>query len=174
MLFLKKFFVIYLVLILFIPIQLLADYESDIGMGKMKGKRDAMKDVNKICWLGAGATIIGFGVAMIWRSSEPDPAEFVGKSPEYVKAYTESYNSRVKREQIIYGSLGCAATLLGIAMLAIVNDILNDVDSDCVNLKGCFDSCFESTEETESCFENPNCFENSDCSSGSSSCAESN
>jgi len=168
-LFLKKFFAVYFVLILFIPIQMLADYESNIGMGEMKGKRDAMGDVNKICWLGAGATIIGFGVAMIWRSSEPDPAEFVGKSPEYVKAYTESYNSRVKREQIVYSSLGCAGTLLGIAMLVIVNDIVNDVESDCVDLKGCFNNCFESTEETEGCINS-----GGGCSDGSSSCAESN
>lgn len=170
MLFLKRFFAVYLVLIPFIPIQLLADNGSDIGMGKMKGKRDAMGDVNKICWLGAGATIIGFGVAMIWRSSEPDPAEFVGKSPEYVKAYTESYNSRVKREQIVYSSLGCAGTLLGVAMLVIISDILDDVETNCININ----SCFESTEETEGCLDNANCFENSDCSSGSSSCAESN
>ena len=170
MLFLKRFFVIYFVLIFSMPVQLLAYDEFEMDMGKMKGARDAMGDVNKICWLGAGATIIGFGVAMIWKSSEPDPAEFVGKSPEYVKAYTESYNSRVKKEQIIYSSLGCAGTVLTITMLVLVSDVLDGINTNCINLN----SCFESTDETESCIENPNCFDNSNCSSGSSSCTQSN
>jgi hypothetical protein len=169
-LFLKKFFAWHLVLILTIPVQLLAYDEPEVDMGKMKGTRDAMGDVSKICWLGAGATIIGFGVAMIWQSSEPDPAEFVGKSPEYVKAYTESYNSRVKREQIIYGSLGCAGTVLTITMLVLVSDVLGDIETNCINLDG----CFENTEETEGCLDNSNCFDNTDCGSGSSSCAQSN
>jgi hypothetical protein len=169
-LFLKRFFVIYLVLILSMPVQLLAYDESDIDMGKMKGKKDAMGDVNKICWLGAGVTIIGFGVAMIWQSSEPDPAGFVGKSPEYVRAYTESYNSRVKKEQIIYSALGCAGTVLTVTMLVLISDVLGDLEANCINL----DACFENTEETESCIESPNCFDNTDCGSGGSSCAESN
>jgi len=169
-LFLKKKLAVYLILILFLPVQLLAYDEPEVDMGKMKGTRDAMGDVSKICWLGAGATIIGFGVAMIWKSSEPDPAEFVGKSPEYVKAYTESYNSRVKREQIIYSSLGCAGTVLTITMLVLVSDVLGDIETNCINLDG----CFESTEETEGCLNNSNCFDNTDCGSGSSSCAQSN
>jgi hypothetical protein len=170
MLFFKRFFVWYLVLILSVPLQLLAYDESEMDMGKMKGARDAMEDVNKVCWLGAGATIIGFGVAMIWRSSEPDPAEFVGKSPEYVKAYTEAYNSRVKKEQIIYSSLGCAGTVLTVTMLVLVSDVLGELEENCINL----DACFEGTDESEGCLDNSNCFDNTDCGSGNSSCFESN
>ena len=168
MLFLNKLFCFYLMLTFFITVQIFAEAATEINRGDLEGKRAAMEDVNKVCWLGAGATIIGFGVAMIWRSSEPDPAEFAGKSPSYIRAYTESYNSRVKREQIVYSSLGCAGTLLVVGTVVLISNAASDVESDCVRIDNCFDGCFESTEETEGCLNS-----GGGCSDGGgSSCAE--
>ena len=168
MLFLKRFFLFYLVLTLFLPVKIFAEAATEISRGNLEGKRAAMEDVNKVCWLGAGATILGFGVAMVWSSSDPDPAEFTGKSPEYVRAYTESYNSRVKKEQIIYSSIGCAGTLLVVGMIVLISNAASDVESDCVRIDNCFDGCFESTEETEGCLNS-----GGGCSDGSgSSCAD--
>lgn len=168
----KKHFFVYLLLSLFISVQLLAGEEPDLNMGKKEGGRAAIKDVNKICWVGAGLTMIGVGAAMIWRTSEPDPAEFVGKSPEYVKSYTESYNSRVKRERLIFSSLGCSLTLFSIGLVALANESCDAFDW------GCLDPVFggtcleaDSDTEAESCIGNSGCLENS--SSGGSSCVES-
>jgi len=102
---LKICLLLYLALSLLIPTQLLASEELDQYEVKSEAGRDASRNVNKACWVGAGMTLIGTGIAMMWHSSSPDPAVFVGKSPEYIRAYTDAYNSRVKRIQTVYSLL---------------------------------------------------------------------
>ncbi len=173
--FLKICFMLYLVLTLIIPIQMLAAEEHGQYMAKSEAERAADRDVNKACWLGAGMTVVGAGIAMIWNSSSPDPSEFAGKSPEYIRAYTDAYRSRVKSRQTIYSCIGCGFTLTmaGCAIAAIeINEGCQDwTDENCLP-----QSCYSSSEEESSCITGSSCGSGDDgssCGSGDdgSSCS---
>jgi len=162
---LKVFSIVCLSLILSIQLQA-EDLQVDY-MAKANAERAANRDVSKACWFGAGMTIIGGGAALIWHSSSPDPLAFAGKSPEYIRAYSDAYSSRVKKIQSIYSCLGCATTLTmtGCALLMI------ELNSGCQDWgdENCFpESCISSSDEP-SCINTSN--EGSSCgsSSGSSS-----
>lgn len=168
-----------LLLTLFIPAQLLVGEELDNYMVKSEAERAANRDVNKACWFGAGMTIIGSGVALMWHSSSPDPVAFAGKSPEYIRAYSDAYNSRVKKIQTVYSCLGCATTMTiaGFTLLMIeLNNSCTD-DEDCIlSEEGCNnwqeENCCTigtSSEDGSSCgsSDNSSCGGSSD---GGSSC----
>lgn len=167
--FLKIFFILYLASTLILPTQLLAAEELDKYMAKNEAEKDANRDVNKNCWFGAGMTVVGTGIAMMWHSSSPDPAVFTGRSPEYIRAYTDAYKSRARRIQTMYSCLGCATTLTiaGCALLAIeVNQSCQDWNEESCTIFP--ESCYSSSDgETTSCGEGSTCNTGSD---GGSSC----
>jgi uncharacterized membrane protein YgcG len=172
--FLKLSFVFYLTLILILPTQLCAGEELDRYMAKSEAEGAANRDVNKACWFGAGMTIIGTGVAMIWHSSSPDPAAFAGRSPEYIRAYTDAYRARVRRNQTMYSCIGCGfiLTMAGCAITLIeINEGCQETQSGCAYYESCLNDCSSSSAETE---ETSSCGEGSSCGSGSegSSCGE--
>jgi uncharacterized membrane protein YgcG len=142
---LKTFFVLSLMLLL--SMQLLAAEALDQYMAKSEAERAANNDVNKACWFGAGMTIIGAGVAMIWASSSPNPAVFAGRSPLYIRTYTNAYRSTVRRTQTMYSCIGCGFTLTmaGCALLAM------EVNEDCN------ESCATYNEESCDNFMSENC-----------------
>jgi hypothetical protein len=148
--FLKICLLIYLALSLILPLQLLAEEELSLNTAKIKAERDANADVNKACWFGAGLTIIGAGVAMIWQSSSPDLSIFAGKSSEYIMAYTDAYESEVRRIQTVYSFIGCgiSLTLSCLLTITIINEAANAYD-DCL---GCLES---SEEESSGCWSSP-------------------
>ena len=168
--FLKFCFILFLTLTLIVPTQLLAGEELDQYMAKSVAERAASRDVNKACWLGAGMTLVGTGIAMMWHSSSPDPAAFAGRSPEYIRAYTDSYKSRVKRIQTVYSCIGCASTLTiaGCALLTIeLNEGCQDWNEESCNIVP--QSCYSSSEEESSCITGSSCGEGSSCGSSSGS-----
>jgi len=127
--FLKVCVILSLTLFLVLPTRLLAAEELDRYMAKSEAEKTANNDVNRACWFGAGMTVIGTGVAMIWQSSSPDPAAFAGRSPVYVRTYTDAYRSRVRRVQTMYSCIGCGFTLTvgGCALLTMeVNESCNE------------------------------------------------
>ena len=140
--FLKICLLIYLSLTLILPVHLLGDEELSLNMAKVEAERDAHSNVNKACWLGAGLTIIGAGVAMIWQSSTPDPSIFTGKSPEYIRAYTDAYKSEVRKIQTVYSFIGCSVSLAASCLLtiAVINATANASEN-------CLSGCLESSEE---------------------------
>lgn len=167
--FLKGCFVLFLILTLILPAQLLAAEELDKYMVKSSAEKAADRDVNKACWLGAGMTVVGAGIAMIWHSSSPEPSEFAGRSPEYIRAYTDAYRSRVRSRQAMYSCIGCGFTLTmaGCALAAIeTNEGCQDwSDENCLP-----QSCYSSSEEESSCITGSSCGSGDDgssCSSGS-------
>jgi hypothetical protein len=145
--FLKVCFMLSLILTLNLPTQLLAAEELDRYMAKSEAERAANNDVNKACWFGAGITVVGTGIAMIWPSSSPNPAAFAGRSPVYIRTYTNAYNSRVRRTQTLYSCLGCSFTLTmaGCALLAM------EVNEDCN------ESCATYNEESCDNYMSENC-----------------
>jgi hypothetical protein len=170
----KKLKILSIVCLLFnliLSIQLQAQETDDNYMAKANAERAANRDVSKACWFGAGMTIVGSGVALMWHSSSPDPAAFVGKSPEYIRIYSDAYSSRVKKIQTFYSCLGCGTTLTmaGCAILMIeLNQGCQDwSDENCLP-----DACYSSSPERTSCINGSD--ESSSCgSSDGSSCGSS-
>jgi hypothetical protein len=155
--FLRMCLVLYLAAIIIIPSQLFATEELDIYAAKKEAEKVADQNVNKTCWFGGGffMNLLAAGAALIWSSS-PDPAAFAGKSPEYIRAYINAYNSRTKRAQIMYSSLGCAvSTTLVVGAFILSEDFREEACGD--PLMNCFENaCLEGsdgTEETKSCGE---------------------
>jgi len=148
--FLKICLLIYLAISLILPVQLLADEELYQNTAKNEAERAADADVNEACWIGAGMTLIGAGIAMMWHSSSPDPAAFAGKSPEYIRAYTDAYNSRVRRIQTTYSFIGCGVSLTVSCILTMMTiNIASNAYEDCL---GCLES---SEEESDGCSSSP-------------------
>lgn len=170
--FLKILFLTYLFLALIVPYQSFAD-GLDMQMAKSRAERAANNDVSKACWFGAGLTIIGAGIAMMWPSSSPDPAEFTGKSPEYIRMYTDAYKSRAKRIQTMYSYMGCGFTLT-MAACAISAIRINEGCNDWTD-ENCFPSCYSSSEDESSCLTDDDCGSGGNCGSGDggSSCGSS-
>ncbi len=168
--FLKVFFILSLVLTLILSMQLLAAEELDRYMAKSEAERAANNDVNKACWFGAGMTVIGTGVAMIWTSSSPDPAAFAGRSPVYIRTYTDTYRSTVRRTQTMYSCIGCGLTLTmaGCALLAM--EINEDCNESCAtyNEESCDNYMSENCGYGSCWGEGSSCSEGSEGSEGSS------
>ena len=79
-----------------------------------------------IALLTATATI-SFTTLISIHSNKISPERFVGKSPEYVNTYTQSYNAKYqnsKRRARIF--LGCAGCLSGLAAVGGYIDLLID------------------------------------------------
>jgi len=98
-----------------LPVRLTAKERLDLDMAEMQGKRAANKTFNafdECCWFGAGMTVIGLGISMLWTPYSPDPGVFVGKSPEYVAVYTYAYKSTIKKAQKTYSLIGFASTIV--------------------------------------------------------------
>jgi hypothetical protein len=155
--FLRICLLLYLAETIILPPQLFATEELDIYTAKEEAEKVADKNVNKTCWFGGGffMNLLAVGAALIWSSS-PDPAALAGKSPEYIRAYINAYNSRTKRIQITYSSLGCTlSTTLVVGALILSEDFRKEACGD--PLTNCFEStCLEGsdgTEETSSCGE---------------------
>lgn len=74
---------------------------------------DAKQDVNGMLWLAAGffLGLLGVGAAYV---IEPDPPamKLMGKSPEYVAAYTDCYKRAGRDIQVKKAITGCVAGAL--------------------------------------------------------------
>ncbi len=110
---LKKPFVLFiLVIMLIIPFQLIGqEANSIIEEAWADAEADAKKDVKKDNWLVFGFFVPIFGVGVAYLFTPPQKDErLIGKSSEYVQAYTDAYKSEKRRIQTSYASLGCMLT----------------------------------------------------------------
>ena len=98
--------------------------QADAIAAEADAEADANKDVNKPLWFGAGCLLSGLSFAPLpgWYSLllppvgltgtyfyQPDPpvSRFIGKSPEYVAVYTQTYKSKRGNIQALWASTGC-------------------------------------------------------------------
>ena len=120
------------VLIFSIPFVSFAQQHSVILEAKAMAEQDAESDVNKIMWFGAGSLISGgtlfvlriiddptsemcgaacllhgffFAVPFV-HSPPPSPSRLLGKSPEYITAYTAAYKAETRKIQALWGIVG--------------------------------------------------------------------
>ena len=73
-------------------------------------KLDVRKDVNTILWLGAGClfSILGVGAAYVIKPSPP-ASRLLGKSSDYVAAYTNCYRHEGRKLQTRAAAVGCVS-----------------------------------------------------------------
>jgi hypothetical protein len=94
---------------------------QDTQTGCADGERQAQSDISGGTWFAIGclAGLIGYLIAM----SEPNPPamQLMGKSPEYVAAYTDCYRKKgknIKSKNALTGCLvGTGATIVLYAIL---------------------------------------------------------
>lgn len=102
----KKFTSLFLAVMMFVfPIVVNAQATAD---AIAQAQVDASSDVNGMLWMGAGCLfgILGVGAAYIIEPS-PKATRLLGKSPEYVAAYTDAYKNKAKSVQTSNAWIGC-------------------------------------------------------------------
>ena len=84
--------------------------------------QDAQGAVNQNQWFTSGCTIIGFFMA----NTDPklSPIKLVGKSPEYVEVYTQTYKAKVKNLRLSAATPGCLTTVFSITVLSFFAGII--------------------------------------------------
>ena len=80
-------------------------------------ERDAQADINKGLWF-LGGCLGGFVVPMIAYGVElaPPVTRLLGKSPEYVAVYTDTYKEKAKKLQTNSALGGCGVSTLYVAI----------------------------------------------------------
>ena len=109
---------------------------DDMQAGLMDGQRDAQANTNRTLWLAAGCLGGWIGLAAAYFMEPNPPAtSLLGKSPEYVAAYTDSYRQTAKQLQtgkawtgFITGAIvsaGCTCIYVAAVMLFASNSDFN-------------------------------------------------
>jgi len=89
----------------------------EVEEARQAGEADAKRDVSGLMWLGAGClfNVIGVGLAY-FVTSTPQTSRLLGKSSEYVGAYTEAYTKTVRVNRVTWAAIGCAVNSVLIAL----------------------------------------------------------
>ncbi|MCD6507660.1 hypothetical protein J7M22_13705 [Candidatus Poribacteria bacterium] len=97
------------------PILALAQQRAEIEEAKAAAEADAKANTNTGLWFVAGCLggWVGLLVAYIYQPSPP-ASRLLGKSPEYVAAYTDAYKDAAKRIQVKWAWTGCLAYAAGV------------------------------------------------------------
>ena len=98
-----------------VPVIVLA---QDAGDACLQAQMDAERDVTGPLWFGAGCLfgILGVGAAYLIEPS-PSAMGLLGKSPEYVAAYTDCYKDKGRSIQTKNAWTGC---LIGVAAETVI------------------------------------------------------
>ncbi len=78
---------------------------DDYTQGKADGERDAKGNT---LWFFAGCCLGGTGIILAFLV-KPDPpgSALLGKSPEYCMGYTEGYQAKASKQNVVYAVAGC-------------------------------------------------------------------
>ena len=79
---------------------------------------DVIRDARSLEW-GLGGALCGFfalGASVAYAPTVPT-ANLMGKSPEYIIAYTDAYRSAMKRKNIMAAGVGC---LVNVSVSAVL------------------------------------------------------
>ncbi len=102
------------------PVALMAQQGDVKAQACTQAQADVQKDVNNTLWLAAGFLLglVGVAVAYIYEPTPPS-SNLLGKSPEYVAAYTDCYRETAKKLQTNAAVKGCViGTLVSIGTYA--------------------------------------------------------
>ncbi len=83
-------------------------------------EQDAEYDVRKVYWffIGFCGNILGILIASVYEPTPP-ASRLLGKSPEYVASYTDSYKEKSRRIQVNQSGIGLLI-VFGLAILFTV------------------------------------------------------
>jgi hypothetical protein len=85
----------------------------------MEGERDGAADSSGAAWFMLGCLLGGIGVIIAYVAEPtPPPARYIGKSPEWVMAYSQAYKSAGRSAQGKSAILGCL--VIGAVFLALL------------------------------------------------------
>ncbi len=123
-----RVFTFFMVILIFsMPFVSLAQQNSgqtEAIAAEAAAEADANKDVNKPLWFGAGCLLSGLSFAPLpgcyslflpplgltgtyFYQPDPPASRLIGKSPEYVDVYTQTYKSQRGNIQVLWASRGC-------------------------------------------------------------------
>jgi hypothetical protein len=85
-----------------------AQTNDDVVMAMQQAEADAAADTSSGGWFAAGCFlgVIGWAAAYVTEPSPP-ASRLLGKSPEYVAAYTDAYRLKAKNIRASKSLLGC-------------------------------------------------------------------
>ena len=109
------------VLIFSAPFVAIATQHSVMLEAKAAAEADAEAKTSKFAWFarGCGGGVLGLASAYIYEPS-PSAGALLGKSPEYVAAYSDTYAEKAKDIQKRNAMYGCVLRTLGAVTLAVV------------------------------------------------------
>jgi hypothetical protein len=93
----------------------------DTARAVMEATQDAQADENGVLWFFAGCLlgVIGVVIAAVADPSPP-PARLIGKSPEYLAIYTQTYRSEGRSAQLRSSLWGVGTVVLVVVVIWII------------------------------------------------------
>lgn len=130
---------------------------SIIQQASAEARTDAHHDVNCLPWFTCGLLFLDIPVIVgFFAVSGPPLERMIGKSPDYVWAYTREYRATRRTLQVRYAGAGCLITTTVVSIVLITT----------ASSGGCGDPCNPTCN-------GPNCSDETGCLNSSSSCASS-
>jgi hypothetical protein len=84
---------------------------NETAQAQIDGRADAAANISGVLWFFAGFFLTWIGIILGYvLSPSPDGARLIGKSPGYVQAYTDAYQSEGRSVQGIHAVYGCVTT----------------------------------------------------------------
>ncbi|HGE70588.1 TPA: hypothetical protein ENX78_07120 [Candidatus Poribacteria bacterium] len=96
--------------------------QDDFTAGRIAGEQAGKSKTNGVAWMAIGCLggLLGVIVAYIYEPSPP-ASLLLGKSPEYVAAFTDAYKNGAKSVQTKNAWTGCiVSTLLYVVYVVLV------------------------------------------------------
>jgi len=99
--------------------------QDDIVAGRIAGENDAAANVNRMQWFAAGCLFGLLTVAAAYMADPKVPAtQLLGKSSEYVIAYTEAYKATAMSAQRSSALKGCTVGCIVNVSLGVITGIV--------------------------------------------------
>jgi hypothetical protein len=100
------------VAVLIYPATVLAnDTGGTAAEGTAAGRADGRADTNSVLWFGAGC-LFPYGILAAYAlAPSPPPTRLLGRSSEYVAAYTAAYQASAKRARTCSAWIGTAVAI---------------------------------------------------------------
>ena len=109
-------------LVFSMPFVALAQQNSELADAVAAAEQDAKADVKQGTWGVVGFLCGSVTLAVALTMQPPPPASrFVGKSPEYIRVYTQTYKSKVRNRQAGPATLGCLAGWVALFLVSLVS-----------------------------------------------------
>jgi hypothetical protein len=104
---------------------LASEGEGTAAEGMIAGQADGRANTSGILWMGAGCLfeVLGVAVAYLYTPS-PSVTHLLGKSSDYVAAYTDAYGNAAKNVQTRNAWIGCIASTAAYVGIWIVAAIV--------------------------------------------------